>query len=340
VKTRVSYFAVTFLVAIVIGVAAISFAQKSRSTAPAKAQPNLLTALPQSDVVALVQVHRLLNEAMPKILAGNAAKLAEVNANLEKFKTRTGIDPRSFDQVAFGMHYTYPAEGVTKIDTVAIARGTFETNAFVAAGRSAVEGNYREEKYQGHTIYVFTLEQQLKVFGLVNMKVHELAVSPLDANTLALGNPNGVRSVIDAGRGRGGLNKELIALATRDERAVIGFGGNVTPALIQSLKLSNESIVNDISSIRQVYGTVGITEKDVEMFLAARTVNADSAQNLSRTLTGLSQLGAFAVSRMPAPKGSAARAALDNLKITTQGNELQIRTAVAQADIGPLFGGE
>jgi hypothetical protein len=339
VKTRVSYFAVTFLVAIVIGVAAISFAQKARSTAPAKAQPNLLTALPQSDVVALVQVHRLLNEAMPKILAGNAAKLAEVNANLEKFKTRTGIDPRSFDQVAFGMHYTYPAEGVTKIDTVAIARGTFETNAFVAAGRSAVEGNYREEKYQGHTIYVFTLDQ-LKVFGLVNMKVHELAVSPLDANTLALGNPNGVRSVIDAGRGRGGLNKELIALATRDERAVIGFGGNVTPALIQSLKLSNESIVNDISSIRQVYGTVGITEKDVEMFLAARTVNADSAQNLSRTLTGLSQLGAFAVSRMPAPKGSAARAALDNLKITTQGNELQIRTAVAQADIGPLFGGE
>ena len=339
-KTKVSCFAATFLLAIVFGFSAISFAQRPRSAPPAKAQPNLLTALPQSDAVALAQVNRLLNEAMPKILAGNTAKLAEVNADLEKFKTRTGIDPRSFDQVAFGMHYTYPAEGVTKIDTVAIARGTFKTDAFVAAGRSGGEGKYREEKYQGHTIYIFTLDQQLKVFGLVNMKVRELAVSPLDANTLALGKPDGVRSVIDAGRGRGGLNQELIALATRDESAVIGFGGNVTRALIQSLKLSNEAIVKDISSIRQVYGTVGITEKDVEMFLAARTVNADSAQSLSRTLTGLSQLGAFAVSRMPAPKGSAARAALDNLKITTQGNELQIRTAVAQADIGPLFGGE
>ncbi len=334
-KTRVSCFAVTFLLAIVIGLYAISFAQRPRSTAPAKAQPNLLTALPQSDVVALAQVNRLLNEAMPKILAGNTAKLAEVKSDIEKFKTRTGIDPRSFDQVAFGMHYTYPAEGVTKIDTVAIARGTFKTDAFVAAGRSGGEGKYREEKYKGHTIY-----QQLKVFGLVNMKVLELAVSPLDASTLALGKPDGVRRVIDAGRGRGGLNQELIALATRDESAVIGFGGNVTRALIQSLKLSNEAIVKDISSIRQVYGTVGITEKDVEMFLAARTVNADSAQNLSRTLTSLSQLGALAVSRMPAPKGSAARAALDNLKITTQGNELLIRTAVAQADIGPLFGGE
>ncbi len=339
-KTRVSCFAVISLLGIVIGFAAISFAQRPRSTPPAKAQPNLLTALPQSDAVALAQVSRLLNEAMPKILAGNTAKLAEVNADLEKFKTRTGIDPRSFDQVAFGMHYTYPAEGVTKIDTVAIARGTFKTDAVAAAGRNGGEGKYREEKYQGHTIYIFTLDQQLKVFGLVNMKVLELAVSPLDANTLALGKPDGVRRVIDAGRGRGGLNQELIALATRDESAVIGFGGNVTRALIQSLKLSNEAIVKDISSIRQLYGSVGITEKDVEMFLAARTVNADSAQSLSRTLTGLSQLGAFAVSRMPAPKGSAARAALDNLKITTQGNELLIRTAVAQADIGPLFGGE
>jgi len=34
-----------------------------------------------------------------------------------------------------------------------------------------------------------------------------------------------------------------------------------------------------------------------------------------------------------------ARTALDNLKITTQGNELQIRTAVAQAQLGPLVRG-
>src|SRR5260370_41479328 len=85
---------------------------------------------------------------MPKILAGNTAKLAEVKSDIEKFKTRTGIDPRSFDQVAFGMHYTYPAEGVTKIDTVAIARGTFKTDAFVAAGRRGGGGEKLGEEGQ------------------------------------------------------------------------------------------------------------------------------------------------------------------------------------------------
>jgi hypothetical protein len=37
-------------------------------------------------------------------------------------------------------------------------------------------------------------------------------------------------------------------------------------------------------------------------------------------------------------KGVLAKSALANLQIVTQANELQIRTAVAQADIGPLMG--
>jgi hypothetical protein len=339
-KTRNLRFAFTLLLAIAAGLAAVSLAQRSRSATPAKAETSLLTALPQSDAVVLVQVKRLLNEALPKILAGSPAKLAEANAEIDRFKTKTGIDPRLFDQVALGMHYNYPSAGVTKVDTVVLARGTFNASAFVAAGRIAAAGKYREEKYQGRTIYIFTLNQQLKVFGLINLKVSELAVSAVDANTLALGNPDGVRKVIDTSKERKGLNQELIALATRDPNAVIGFGGNVTADLMQSLKLSNEEIVNDISTIRQAYGTVGITEKDVQMFLAARTVNLDSAKNLGDTLEALKQFGAMFVGRMPAPKGRVARTALDNLKITTQGNELQLRTAVAQTDIAPLLGGE
>jgi len=108
---------------------------------------------------------------------------------------------------------------------------------------------------------------------------------------------------------------------------------------LQNLKLNNEAIVKDVSTIRQVYGTVGLSEKDLQMFLAARTTNVESAKSLSDTLEVLKQLGAIFVGRLPAPKETVARTALDNLKITTQGNELQIRTAVAQATLGPLMRG-
>jgi hypothetical protein len=347
VKKRVLSFRVALLFAIVAGAALanVGMAQRARnSTPPAKPTPaakanDLLAALPASDAVALVKFHQLLDEGLTKILADSPEKLAETNAEIEKFKTKTGIDARSLDQVAVSMRYSYPREGITKVDTATLARGSFKPAAFVAAGRAAGAGKYREEKYKGLTIYVFTLDQQLKIFGVINTPLHDLAIALLEPNLLAMGNPENVRRLIDSQKTRATGNAELIALTTQDPNALIGFGGNVTPALLGNLQLGNEAIAKDVSAIRQVYGTVNLTAKDLEMLLAARTTDSESAKNLSDTLEGLKQLGAFFVGRLPAPKGTVARTALDNLKITTQGNELRIRTAVAQVQLGPLMKG-
>jgi hypothetical protein len=321
------------------GFALACLAQKNRVGGQTQPAPSLLSLLPAADAVALVNQRRLLNEVIPRIFAENPSKLAAVNAEIEQFKSRTGIDLRSFDQVALGMHYTYPSAGITKIDTVAIARGTFDPGAMVTAGRLAAGGRYQEQKYQGQTIYIFGLDQQVRLLGLFNMQIRELAVSPLDGNTLAIGKPDGVRAVIDAAKARRRANAELIALASRDSNAVFGFGGNISPALLESLKIGNDAIARELTAVRQVYGSVGTTERDLEMFMVARTVDVYSAQNLSNTIASLKQLGALFIKRLPAAKGALARSALDNLKITTQGNELQIRTTVAQADIAPLMRG-
>jgi len=37
--------------------------------------------------------------------------------------------------------------------------------AMVAAGRLAANGQYNEEKYQSKTIYVFTIDRQMRLFG-------------------------------------------------------------------------------------------------------------------------------------------------------------------------------
>jgi hypothetical protein len=311
---------------------------QTRARTSAQPAPNLLASLPESDAVAQIRVRRLINDVMPRLLAGNPAKLAQANADIDQFKTRTGVDPRAFDQIALSVRYSYPSEGITKLQTVGLAKGSFNPGAIVAAGRLAANGKYREEKYQGKTIYVFLLDQEVRFLGLFGFKVRQLAASPLDANTLAIGDPQSVRSVIDVGRGRKHASAELIALASRDTDAIIGFGSNVSAALLNNLDIGNASIANDLSAVRQIYGSVGTDEKDVELFVGARTVNADSARNLGDTLEGLKQFGGLFINRLTGAKGILAKSALTNLRIVTQANELQIRTAVAQAEIGPLMG--
>jgi hypothetical protein len=317
--------------------ASIAAAQTRRTAA----QPgsSLLSTLPPSDAVAIVKVKSVIDDAMPKLLAGNPAKLSEANAQIEHFKTRTGLDPRSFEEVAIGIRYTYPAEGVTKFRTIGVARGSFSAAALTAAGRIAANGKYREEHYQGKTIYIFSLDQQLRLFGMFDLNIGELAVSPLDANTLAVGDVSTVRDYIGMPRSRNRANAELIALASRDPNAIFGFGGNISPQLRKTLSLTNDAIARDLTAIRQVYGSVALSEKDLHVMVAAKTVDEYAARNLAGTVEGLKQFGGLFVNRLPAAKAAPARNALATMSITNQGNELQIRTSVAQTSLAPVFGG-
>jgi hypothetical protein len=334
VKIRLLTLAAVF-VALFSQIQAIA---QTRSRNAASAVPTLMSSLPESDAVAHVKMNKLLSEAMPRILSGNPAKLNEVNASIDRFKDRTGLDPRMFQEVALGVRFTYPSEGVTKVQTVALANGSFSAAAMVAAGRVASNGKYREEKYQDKTVYIFTLDENVRMLGLFDVRIGELAAAPLDTNVLALGDPAGVRSVIDAGRSKKRANAELIALASRDPNAVIGFGSNVTEQLLGNLDIGNAPIAADLRTLRQVYGSVGTTENDLQLFLAARAVNAQAAKNLGDTLEGLKQFGALLVGRLSGAKGVLAKSALSNMKIVADANELQIRTTVAQAEVGPLLG--
>lgn len=323
-----------------VGFAVLVFAQTRRSRSAATNQPpTLLSSLPPSDAVALIKVNRVLDEALPKLLAENPARVAEINDELAKFKGQTGLDPRSFDQMALGLQYTYPSEGITKIQTVGIARGSFSSGAIVAAGRVAANGKYTEQKYQGKTIYIFNLDRQIRLLGIWDMKIRDLAVTSLESNMLALGDLEAVKGVIDAIKTRKHANPELIELASRDPDAIVGFGGNISEALLQNLRVSNDGIARELTAVRKVYGSLGMTPADLELMLAARTVDTYSAKNLGDTVEGLKQFGALFVNRLSAAKGSLARTALNNLKITTQGNELQIKTAVAQSQVAPLMRG-
>ena len=309
-----------------------------RTSATAPAPPaDALSYLPASDAITLIDVRRLLNETMPGILAGDQAKLATANAEIDKFKTRTGINLRSFDRVVLGTRYTYPSPRVTKLETVAIARGTFDAKALAAAGRIAANGKYREEKYRGATLLIFSLNDRMKLLGLWDMRISDVAVCVLDSNSLAIGTVPNVRAAIDTGKKGDRANGDLVLLASRDPRAVIGFGANVPRELMAHLNVGNDTIAKDVNSIRQAYGSIGSTAGDVSVMLVARTDSADSAKNLSDTVTGLSQLGGMLVAQLPQPRKALAQSALTNLKITTRGAELEIRLQVAAASLASVI---
>ncbi|MDQ3820262.1 MAG: hypothetical protein M3362_21630, partial [Acidobacteriota bacterium] len=100
------------LALVVFAASAFSVGAQRRTSAPAKtpttatpASTSALSLLPTSDVVVSINLRRLLNEALPRFFADNPAKLADFNAQIDNLKKQTGIDVRSFEDVAVGLRY-------------------------------------------------------------------------------------------------------------------------------------------------------------------------------------------------------------------------------------------
>ncbi|HYX30741.1 MAG TPA: hypothetical protein VE863_19550, partial [Pyrinomonadaceae bacterium] len=246
-----------------------------------------------------------------------------------------GIDLHSVDRVAIGVRYSYPSANATKLETVAIAHGSFDARGVAASTHSVAGGNARDEKYHGATMTIIKVNDDLKLLGLWGLRVNELAVCILDQNTIALGEPANVRAAIDAVRA-GRAPADLIALATKDPNAVMGFGANLTRELLAKLDLGNDTLSKDVGAIKQAYASLDSTQGNVAMTIVARTDSIDAAKNLGDTVEGLRQLGGIFIARMTEPRKSLAESALNNLKVTPRGTELEIRTQVTAASLAAL----
>jgi hypothetical protein len=307
-------------------------AQTNRSGTNAAARSSVFTALPASDAVLTVDAQRLYKEALPRIYASDPAKLAEINSDIEEFKTRTGLDPRAFERVAVGVRVVETPLGMIKLQPVAIVRGTFSAGAIVAAGRIAAKGNYQEQQYKGRTIYQFNLGPQVKFLGL---RWTNLAVVVLDQNTLAFGQPERVRAAIDATSGGARVAADVVALAQHDPNAIIGMGGNL-PAALKQIELPSPELSKSLASIRQFYSSVGTSTSGFQMLTVLHTDAADAARNLSDTVEGLKLLAPLGIARMSGDKAKMLQQLVDNTKVTTAGNDVQISLDIADANVATL----
>lgn len=309
--------------------------QKTATVAAASAS-SLLPALPASDVAMFMDVQKVLNDALPRALSGDKVKLAQINSEIDSFKTRYGIDARQFERVAVALRFNNRSQTVVTADTVALAQGRFNAGALIAAARIAMKGRYQEQKYGGQTIYTFNVNDRVKWLGLLNMRVSDVSVTALDANTLAMGDLNLVQATIDARGGRGRISPELAQMAARRPEAVLGFAANVPSYVSRSVGIDNEEISKSIQAIRQAYGSIGTTATGFDMLMVARTERPEQAQNLNDSFAALKQFSSFIIAQLPADKGKLAQNVIDNMKVTTEGSDLQIRLDIAQTDIASL----
>lgn len=328
-----------------------------------KAAPlsSAVAALPASDFVIVVDARRMLNETLPAVLASNPALLAKMNAKLNDFERETGINPRSFESLAIGGRISSSRPHDQRM--VIIARGSFNSDELLNTAFTALKSRGQlqkeEQQYEGKTIFlvsppkrvkgdaavlgktpVLSGEPVAKVVVRTGGKVDKMAVTALDANTLAFGNLESVRAAVDASLGRERVDDELVQMATRDAGALVGFSGKIPQNISQKASASsNDPFTKYFSAIREFYGSFSLTGDEAATLIALRTETAEQASELTQVINSFKSLMALGAGHGASNDPARNKSLTDFLKglsISAQGNEIQIDLKFSQSSLVPL----
>lgn len=313
--------------------------QEAAQQASAERGARLLASLPASDGVVIVDAKRLMSEALPRAYGNNQAELARINSEIDKFKTRTGLDARQFEHIAVGASYGQTTGGATTMETVALVQGAFDSAAIITAARAASAVKPREEKHRGRSVYVFAVNDEVKLLGLFNLHVTDLAVAALDANTVALGKLSRVRAALDAAvPGGTRVSPEIAGLALRKHNVIVGLSGNVPRDAFAGVPFPSEQLSRSVNSIRQLYGSVSAGEAGFQMESVLRTGTAAEARTLGDTITGLKMLaGGLIGFRYQEPRAGLLRGVVTATRVAAAGNEVQITLDMKQDALAAII---
>ena len=148
--------------------------------------------------------------------------------------------------------------------------------------------------------------------------------------------PADVRAAIDAQAGRGPRADMALLAFPKGPNDFIGFAGNVPAGTLAGVETGLPNVDRAVASIQGFYGSVASTAAGAQFMATLRAATAADAKQLYDTADALRQIAPGLVS-MAGEKGKFAQSAINSLKVTTKGNEVQLRLEVPQGDISSLL---
>lgn len=341
-----NFFAVITIFAVTLSAVMFSFAQ-TKTSKPVSQANNLAVMLPKSDGVAVIDMKRLTQDAIPQILSSNVPLLGEINGHLEAVKNQTGIDLRQFEQVAVGMNFKQTETKKITFEPVVLARGKVDIKNLLAMAQTAAADKVREEKVGDKTVYVFRLKEIIEANRpatagpngtddkMINRIPAEIAATAFDNQTLAIGTLDKVNEVV---AGSSHVSSELLSLANRQPNGIMNFAANVPAGISQLWNLEQDELGKTIDSIKLIYGTMDMVNTNTTVSLAAKTYKPEQAKDLEDTLVGLQMVGKGLLGGMQGNDKQIYAKILETAKIARTADQVTINLQVANSDINTLLG--
>ena len=305
----------------------------STSTAPASSSQTLLSSLanlPESDILIYVNLQRILNEAVPKVMPEK--DVANMRSAFNEIRQNAGIDPSRVTYIVIAVRFRKPSAELNFVppEFMVVSSGDFSADSLMILAKVAAKDKLRDEKYGSKTLGVLTIEaiaKQTETNPLLR-SFSELAIVPLNANSIAVGTTGYLKAAVDAADGRGRISTESLNSLLRDTSALLSISGSPLTSFSKSFGLlGTETNARDSrcdSKFGDFYAAITVDATNFMLRGAMNADNPDTAKIIKSLLSNLLQQAAGSV-----PDRSA-QSVLKTLSITPQDSEVVLRADIPQ----------
>jgi hypothetical protein len=320
---------------------------QTRSRANNNPVPSTISMLPSSDMVIALEADTLFNSTLPQVLSINKKMLGNLEATLESLKSQTGLDFRKMKHVVVGLTARKNDKNEIFYEPLIIAKGRFDDAGVQEIARLASSDNFKTETVAGRTIYRFSVAEiaaKNKPEGntlldsilqtLVSSLDRELALVAFDVETVVMGSPEKLEEfLLKSTR----VSLEIVNQLNRRQGALMRMVVVTPRGLEEFIRLDDDTLGEDLGSIRIMSGSLQTGPKGVTVSMTARTASTSSALSLKETLDGFKSVlpSMFAGQRGEDKKIYGKMAG--SIKLSRLGTTINLDLTVPQSDIDLLI---
>jgi hypothetical protein len=270
--------------------------------------------LPASDIVAVVDVKRVMGELLPRLKKISVGGIGKTASEIELFAKLSGIDPAQVQAAALGIKIT---ETLSRGSGVILLQGVTVDTQKLAAAAKAAGHELKSAEQQGKTIYTLSLKEK------ADAPANDIHFAVLNPQRLAIGDLSAVQSILTAATATTAHAGLAQTLKETKATGLIRYAGNL-PEALRVMLASQGELFAQVAAVKTIFGALDLNgDNTVTVESRARTASNNDATQLRESLRGLIELGKVFVTGDD-PKSKMYSALLDKVQLDTQAQDVTI----------------
>jgi hypothetical protein len=322
------YLGIALILCLLTGGLNAQSVEKNR-TAASQAMPSANTAsideliglLPASDLIAVIDIGRAINDLMPRLTDMGMSGTVKWAKELQEFTLKTGIDLAKARNAALGLKI--PG---AQANGAIIVQGLDLDNKKLEAAMKAYNTEFKTSEYKGKQLFNLVKQGNPPSAGPLSLKTDEMTIVSLGQQKLVFGDLTVVKGVIDihSGSAKGGVTKEMSsALHETRSSALARFALNL-PEHLRQEALNQGDLFTSVAAIKVIMGTLDVgNDLSLSLDMVMRTPSQNEAAELESGLKGLISLARGFLSGGD-PKWDLYGQLLDQVKIASKINDVSL----------------